>query len=140
MDILKHYVDLFNENDEEVYKNDIDNAHAYEWMNNEVPIFECPDEDIERTYYFRYWTYRKHVKTTEDGYVITEFLPKVPWSGKHNTINAAVGHHIYEGRWLKNSPKYLRDYIDFFLCVSEKNHHYSAWLIDEIYKFYQVTG
>lgn len=140
MDVLKHYVDLFNENDEEVYKNDIDNAHAYEWMKSEVPIFECPDKDIERTYYFRYWTYRKHVKSTEDGYVITEFLPKVPWSGKHNTINAAVGHHIYEGRWLKNSSKYLRDYIEFFLTVSEKNHHYSAWLIDAIYKYFLVTG
>ena len=39
MDILKHYVDLFNENDEEVYKNDIDNAHAYECIKNEIPIF-----------------------------------------------------------------------------------------------------
>ena len=103
MDILKHYVDIFNEEDEECYKNDIENARAYEWLKNEVPIFECPDKDIERAYYFRFWTYRKHIKTTEDGVVITEFLPSVPWSGKHNTINAAVGHHLHEGRWLKNA-------------------------------------
>lgn len=140
MDILKHYVDLFNANDEEIYKNDIDNAHAYEWLKNEIPLFECPDKDIERAYYFRFWTYRKHVKSTPNGYVITEFLPKVPWSGEYNTINAAVGHHIYEGRWLKNSSRYLLDYIEFFLSISEKNHNYSAWLIDAIYKYFQVTG
>ena len=140
MDILKHYVDLFNENDEEVYKNDIDNAHAYEWMKDEVPIFECPDKDIERTYYFRYWTYRKHIKSTDDGYIITEFLPEVPWSGEYNSINAALGHHLYEGRWLKNAGRYLNDYIEFFLTVSKKNHKYSSWFIDAIYKYFKVTG
>lgn len=135
MDIIKHYVDEFNRNDDEFIKNDIDNAHVYEWMKNEVPVFECPDKDIERTYYFRFWTYRKHIKSTKDGIVITEFLPKVLWSGKHNTINAAVGHHIYEGRWLKNANRYLKSYIEFFLSVSDKNHMYSAWLIDAIYKY-----
>lgn len=140
MDIIRHYVDEFCRDDEEFIKNDIDNAHVYEWMKNEVPVFQCPDKDIERAYYFRFWTYRKHIKTTKDGVVITEFLPKVLWSGKHNTINAAVGHHIYEGRWLKNSEKYLKSYINFFLCVSKKNHMYSAWLIDAIYKYSSVTG
>ncbi len=135
MDILKHYVDLFNEKDDEIYKNQIDNAHAYEWLKNEIPLFECPDKDIERTYYFRYWTYRKHVKSTENGYVITEFLPKVPWSGKHNTIVAAVGHHIYEGRWLKNSATYLKDYIEFFFNNPERSHNYSAWLAYAVLKF-----
>ena len=51
MDILKQYVDIFNRDDEECYRNDIDNAHVYEWMKNEVPIFECPDKQIERAYY-----------------------------------------------------------------------------------------
>ena len=27
MDVLKHYVDLFNKEDEELYINDIDNSH-----------------------------------------------------------------------------------------------------------------
>lgn len=140
MDLIKYYVDEFNRNDEELTRNDIDNAHVYEWMKQEIPVFECPDKEIERAYYFRYWTYRKHIKTTEDGIVITEFLPKVGWSGKHNTINAAVGHHIYEGRWLKNAGKYLKSYIEFFLTVSEKNHMYSAWLIDAIWRYACVSG
>lgn len=140
MDILKQYVDVFNRDDEEIYRNDIDNAHVYEWMKSEVPIFECPDQDIERAYYFRFWTYRKHIKTTEDGIVITEFLPEVGWSGKHNTIVAAAGHHLYEGRWLRNADKYLKSYIEFFLTVSDRSHDYSTWLIDAIYNYAQVRG
>ena len=50
---------------------------------DKIPLFECPDEDIERTYYFRWWTYRKHFRKTSVGWVVTEFLPdrgrKVPW-------------------------------------------------------------
>ena len=130
MDIIQHYVDQFNARDEEIYKNAIDNAHAADWMREEIPVFECPDKEMERTYYFRWWTMRKHLKMTEHGWVFTEFLPKVPWSGMHNTINAAVGHHIYEARWLKNGQKYLSDYINFFLTKSDRSHHYSAWLID----------
>ena len=140
MDILKQYVDIFNRDDEECYRNDIDNAHVYEWMKNEVPIFECPDKQIERAYYFRFWTYRKHIKSTEDGVVITEFLPKVGWSGKHNTIVAAFGHHLYEGRWLRNAEKYLKSYIDFFLTVSDRRHGYSTWLIYAIYQYALIRG
>lgn len=140
VDILKDYVELFDRYDEECYSNDIDNAHAYEWLKNEIPIFECPDKDIERAYYFRWWTYRKHIKTTEDGYIITEFLPKVPWSGRHNEINAAAGHHIYEGRWLKNGKKYLSDYIRFFLNYPDRGHQYSAWIADAAWKLGENAG
>ena len=107
MDRLRQYIDAFIAHDEETVKNTIPNADAYRFLAQEIPLFECPDEDIERTYYFRYFTYRKHLKHTEDGWVVTEFLPKVSWSGKHNTINAAVGHHIYEGRWMRNGGTYL---------------------------------
>ena len=140
MDILKSYVDEFNSQDEECYANDVKNADALEWMRREVPIFECPDKDIERAYYFRFWTYRKHIKTTEDGVVISEFLPSVPWAGRHNTINAAAGHHIYEGRWLRGADKYLRSYVDFLLTPGEKSHAYSTWLADAIYKYASVRG
>ena len=101
MDKLKKYVEIFNENDEETVVNLIYNAHAYEWLKEEIPLFSCPDEEIERTYYFRWWTFRKHLKKTPEGYVVTEFLPKVNWSGKYNTINAPTAHHLCEGRWLK---------------------------------------
>ena len=139
MDVLKHYVDLFNKEDEELYINDIDNGHVYEWLKSEIPLFECSDKDIERTYYFRYWTYRKHIKSTEDGYIITEFLPKVSWSKKHNAINCAIGHHINEGRWLKNTDKYLLDYINFFLSDPKEYCTYSAWMLYAFWELYKVV-
>ena len=129
MGIIKKYVDKFNKNDEETIVNSIANEDAYKWLCEEIPVFECPDKEIEESYYFRWWTYRKHIKKTENGYIITEFLPKVPWSGKFNEINAAVGHHLYEGRWIKNSGKYLKDYITFFLDNPDRGHQYSAWMV-----------
>ncbi len=140
MDILKHYVDLFNGGDEEVYKNQIENKDAYGWMKSEIPLFECPDKDIERTYYFRWWTYRKHIKITDEGYIISEFLPKVSWSGKYNSIIAGTGHHIYEGRWLKNSSRYLKDYIRFFFNNPEHSYDYSIWLAYAVLKLVNTSG
>ncbi len=140
MDILKHYIDIFNGDDNELYKNDIDNAHSYEWLKEEIPIFECPDKELERAYYFRFWTYRKHIRSTDEGYVITEFLPNVRWAGKYNTINAPFGHQLYEGRWLKNSDKYLVDYIKFFLNHPESSQVYSTWFSYAVMKFISVKG
>ena len=111
--ILQGYVETFNRHDNELYSNAFPNAKALEFLQGNVPLFDCPDEDIRRTYYFRWWTYRKHIKQTPDGYVVTEFLPQVPWSGKHNAINCPAGHHFYEGRWLRD-PKYLNDYAVFW--------------------------
>ena len=133
MDILKKYVDLFNKNDEETYTNLIDNSLAYEWLSEEIPIFECPDKEIEESYYFRWWTYRKHLKKTVDGYIVSEFLPQVPWGGIHNEINAAVGHHLFEGRWLKNSPEYQKladcTQVIFDKKGNNKVHQEQSWQI-----------
>ena len=113
-DRLKNYVDRFNENDNELYKQFISNDESFEFLNKNIPMIDLPNKEIEETYYFRWWTYRKHIKNTDDGFVITEFLPKVFWSGKYNTINCPAAHHIYEGRWLKD-PKYVSEYINFWL-------------------------
>ena len=43
---IYNYVDKFNRNDEECVKQKIDNAHAYDWMLEQVPYFECPDKEI----------------------------------------------------------------------------------------------
>ena len=60
---FQHYVDRFNADDEEMYAN-IANKDAWTFLNANIPLFACPDPDFERTYYFRWWTYRKHVKQT----------------------------------------------------------------------------
>lgn len=137
-DSFKHYVDTFNENDEELYIQHIPNEKVWEFLKANIPLFECPDKDLERTYYFRWWTYRKHIKHTPDGFVVTEFLPKVGWSGKHNTISCSAGHHFYEGRWL-HDPKYLDDYAVFWFRKGGGVRSYSFWAADALFARYLVT-
>jgi hypothetical protein len=133
----KAYIDRFNSGDDEIYKEHFPNDAAWAFLSENIPLLDCPDKDIELTYYFRWWTYRKHIKLTPDGYVITEFLPQVPWSGKYNTISCAVGHQIYEGRWLKNK-KYLQDNTLFWLRKGGDLHSYSNWLADAVWAAYKV--
>ena len=141
-ELIRKYVSEFNKYDNQRYINSIPNAEAAEWMENEIPYFECPDKDIEKTYYFRWWTFRKHIKKTEDGYVISEFLPNVPWAGRHNVINAASGHHISEGKWLKNSKKYLEDYINLLLTEQDGAEcpDYSNWLVWALSEYCEISG
>ena len=58
---LKTYVDYFNSIDTETIKNYVPNAGAYKWMADNVPLFDCPDSAIEKIYYYRWWTFRKHL-------------------------------------------------------------------------------
>ena len=135
---FRHYVEQFNADDEELYAH-IANAKAWEFLAANVPLLQCPDKDIERTYYFRWWTYRKHVKKTPDGYVITEFLPPVPWAARHNTISCPAGHHFYEGRWLRNR-RYMDDYAVFWFRKGGSPRRYSFWAADALYADYLVRN
>lgn len=137
-DSFRHYIDTFGENDEEIYIQYIPNDKAWAFLKRNVPLLECPDEDIERTYYFRWWTYRKHIKQTPDGFVITEFLPKVSWSGRHNAICCPAGHHFYEGRWI-HEPKFLDDYAVFWFRKGGSPRRYSFWAADAIYARHLVS-
>ena len=101
---FRHYTEDFNKSDSELYRGCIPNVGAWEFLKDNIPLLECPDEDIQRTYYFRWWSYRKHIKQTPAGFIIDEFLPPVGWAGKYNSISCAAGHHLYEGRWLRD-PK-----------------------------------
>ena len=136
---LRHYVDEFNCNDQELYVQHVPNAKACEFLEKNVPLFECPDKEIEETYYFRWWSYRKHIKKTHDGFVVTEFLPPVGWGGKHNTICCPAGHHLYEGRWLKN-PSFLDDYSMFWFRRGGNPRQYSFWTADAIWARLLVNG
>ena len=63
-DDFKPYIDYFNDMEPEDVVNVIPNAESCSWIKNNAPLFECPDKDFERTYYFRWWTFRKHIKQT----------------------------------------------------------------------------
>lgn len=142
-DLLRRYFDEFNAGDEELYTNAFCNAVAAETIGREIPLFECPDKDIERTYYFRWWTYRKHIRRTKDGsgLVVTEFLPDVGWAGAENTIACPFGHHVREGRWLRDG-RYLDSYIDFMLKKGAINgpRSYLNWPAWSALERARVTG
>jgi predicted GH43/DUF377 family glycosyl hydrolase len=133
-----HYVEAFNEDDIAGKTNLIDNQSSWEWLCQNIPFFECSDKDLEEMYYFRWWTFRKHIKKTPEGYVISEFLDDVPWAGKFNTISCSAAHHFYEGRWLRNRS-YLSDYARFWFEREGNPRLYSFWAADAIRAWSMVT-
>jgi len=136
-DALRRYVGNFNRHDHTHFGQAISNEDAADWMARNVPLFECPDKDIEEIYHFRWWTFRKHIKETADGFVVTEFLPKVNWSGKHNTISCPAGHHFREGRWIRDA-RYLDDYAVFWFRKGGSPRRYSFWAADAMHCRYLV--
>jgi hypothetical protein len=133
----RHYIMNFNETDDELVTN-IPNKDAWTFLQQNMPLLDISEKQIELIWYFRWWTYRKHIKKTPDGYVITEFLPLVPWAGKFNTIACPAAHHIYEGRWLLDQ-QILDDYEQFWLRKGGDPRAYSFWIADAYYNRYLVN-
>lgn len=139
LSILSDYVDKFNAQDEELFSTYIPNKQAFEFLSSNIPLFECPDKVMEEIYYFRWWTFRKHIRQTPEGYVITEFLPEVPWAGKYNAISCPGIHQFNEGRWL-NNQKYLNEYARYWLKGGGSPRSYSFPIAYAMYNQYQVSG
>lgn len=140
----RSFIEQFNREDFDAEESSrwIPNRNAFEWMNDNTPTFDCPDSLLTEIYYYRWWTYRKHIRSTKEGFVISEFLPDVGWAGPYNTISCALGHHFHEGRWIADQ-QILTDYARFWLKGSGKGEHvlsYSHWLCLAIYNFCKVTG
>lgn len=131
-DSAKAHIEFFNGMEPEDVVNAIPNAQAFGWITGNVPLFQCPDAELERIYYYRWWTLRKHIKQTPRGYIFTEFLRPVKHATDFNAISCALGHHINEGRWIRDR-RYLDEYLDFWLRSGEGGslqrhyHQYSNW-------------
>lgn len=142
-DQLKKDVAYFNSMDEEAVKNFVPNNQAFDWLSQNIPLFDCPDSVLKTVYNYRWWSFRKHLKQTPEGFIFTEFITKVNHAGKYNAISSALGHHIYEGRWLHN-PQYINDYLFFWLYIDPKHtaprfHAFSSWVDDAVYNRYLVN-
>ena len=74
------------------------------WYEDNVPFVELPDQQIQDVYYYRLQSYREHLfyTSTKHGYISTEFLLPVGYGGPYGGIVAAAGHHMTEGRWLRD--------------------------------------
>ena len=142
---FRHYVEEFNRTYKEEVVNYIPDAQAWEWMKRNIPFFACPDRDIEQIYYYRWWTYRKHIKETPLGFIVTEFLKPVKHAAEFNALSCAFGHHVAEGRWL-HDPRFLDGDIQFWLRTGENGgirnnfHQFSGWAAPALYGRWLVDG
>ncbi|WP_434443904.1 MGH1-like glycoside hydrolase domain-containing protein [Lentzea sp. E54] len=127
------------------------------WYEANIPFVDLPDREIRDTYYYRWRTYREALKYTgpKDGWIVSEFLGPVGYSAPNGGIVAAAGHHVYEGRWLRDH-RYLDDYVDYWLRGAgsgpkpatdflNKNttdwaHQYSFWAADAVAARAAVDG
>jgi hypothetical protein len=141
---FKHYVDYFNKMEDENIVQAIPNAQSWDWLQQNIPLFECPQQNFEEIFYYRWWTLRKHIKKTEKGFVFTEFLVQRSYADKYNLIASGLGHHIYESRWL-HDKQYMDDNLKVWYRGNDgkplkKLRFYSSWNIDAIYNRYLVNA
>ncbi len=139
-----HRVEYFNRMEDENWTNLVSNAQSWEWLKANIPLFECPDAEVQEIYYFRWWSFRKHLIRTPGGFIFSEFLLPIRHAGDRNTISCAVGHHLAEGRWLADQ-RYLDDYIRYWLRGNRGEpqphfHQYSSWFAAAVYDRYLVNG
>ena len=111
----------------------------YAWAVQNVPFVDIPLPDVVTAYYYRWRSFRRHIVATPEGYVVTEFLPDVPWAGKYNTIPAAAGHHIMEGRWIHNAT-YIDDYVTFWFTGGGAPRTYTSWITWAAYQRSLLNG
>lgn len=144
-DRLQQYVAFFNRiDDKKEVVNYVPDAQAAEWLQQNIPLLDCPDSTIEQIYYYRWYSFRKHLKQTPDGFIFTEFIIPVKHAGRYNALSCATGHHIYEGRWLRDTG-YVNQYIRYWLEKDKHQphprlHQFSGWVADAVYNYYLATG
>lgn len=107
----------------------------WSWFASNIPLLDIPDKGLEEIYYFRWYSFQKHLRQTPAGYIFDEFLDDVPWAGKYNAINDAAGHHIREARWLRNQ-QYVEQYARFWFSPAGEPRRYSLAAADAAYSIY----
>ena len=111
-----------------------------DWFVANVPAFECPDADIQTTWYYRWELLTKHLTygSPDTGYVFTEFLDRPFWSGAYGAISCPAGHQLAEARWLR-SPRVARDYSRYWVRTKgAQPRNYSTWLADAVWGVHLV--
>jgi len=141
---FKHYADLFNRMENENIVTLIPNDKSWDWMKENIPFFECPQDNFEEIYYYRWWTLKKHIIQTPEGFAFTEFLVPRSYADKYNLISCALGHHIYESRWLRN-PEYLQENVHVWYRGNAGGkmkylRSFSSWTANALYNSYLVNG
>ena len=143
-DNFAQYAEHFNSMEDENIVTDIPNSESSEWMSRNIPLFDCPDKAMEEMYYYRWWTLRKHIKRTPVGYGMTEFLVQRSYADRYNLIACAIGHHIMESRWLRDTT-YLKQILNTWYHGNDgkpmpKMVKFSSWNPAAVFEAYKVWG
>jgi len=143
-DDFARYAERFNTMEDENIVTTIPNAASSEWMRANIPLFDCPQENFREMYYYRWWTLRKHIKRTPVGYGMTEFLVQRSYADRYNLIACAVGHHVMESRWLRDTT-YLHQILRTWYYGNEgqamtKMNKFSSWNPAAVYEMWKVQG
>jgi hypothetical protein len=112
----------------------------WDWYKSRIPFFECPDADLQTTYYYRWELVTKHLTygSPDSGYNFTEFIDRPFWSGAYGSISCPAGHQLYEVRWLSH-PRYAREYLRYwFRTPGAQPRRYSCWLADAAWAVQRV--
>ncbi len=138
-DTFRHHVDKFNAMEPELVVNLVPDVQAWDWMKSRVPLFECPDPQVEETYWFRWWALRKQLRRDEGSgrFVFGEFINRA------RPVSSALGHHLMEGRWLRDQ-QYHDDYVLYWFrgqngAPAERFHRYSQWVQHALWSRWLVT-
>ena len=112
----------------------------WDWYQEHIPFFECPDADIETTWYYRWELVTKHLTygSPNSGYSYTEFIDRPFWSGAYGAISCPAGLQLQEVRWLRD-PRYSWDYCRYwFQTPGAQPRRYSTWLADAVWNVHRV--
>ncbi|SEP51043.1 MGH1-like glycoside hydrolase domain-containing protein [Amycolatopsis saalfeldensis] len=133
------------------------NAADPAWYEANIPFLDVPDQQIQSVYYYRWQTYREHLVYTGPvyGWMSSEFLQPADYGAPYGGIDAAAGHQITEGRWLRDQ-QYVKDDIDYWLAgpgqfpkprndnvnpdTGDWAHEYSFWAASAVWQQYLAAG
>ena len=120
------------------WRDNLDN----DWFKTNIPFFESPDEEVDKTYYYRWELATKHMVygSPQFGYSFTEFIKAQPWSGQYGPISCPLGLQLYELRWLKDR-NISEDYARYwFNAPGAQPRSYSNWYGDALWANYLVSN
>ena len=145
MDLLKKYIEKFEKLDGGQFEDFFaPEKGMYGFLAENLPEFECEDKTIEEIYYFRAYTFAKHIKRNRFGrLIVTEWLDSPSWQKETDgAISCPVGHQLRELKWFKNGSEIAEDYIRFW-CKNENMQwlqYYTNWFVYAVWDYCNTTG
>jgi len=123
------------------------------WYEANIPFLSVPDPAIQSVYYYRWRVFKEHLKETQPGtgQIITEFLGPVSYAAPFDGIDAASGHQLMEGRWVRDQS-YDDSDLAYWLTgpglasqtqdpyAPDWADEYSNWLVYAAWEQALVTG